>query len=159
MFLTKVSYSPFITFNCCRVTKERLESNLRLKIKDVLKCDVLLTNPLEPLRMQPFDCVMTVTCLEGACASIESFTQSVSNVASLIKSGGHFVAVVCINDEFYYLGGNKIECLSINSEQIKSALRKAGLTLMYWKEESLSPEDQGSFAGFAVMHATKCEVS
>ena len=116
---------------------------------------MLLSNPLEPLRMQPFDCVMTVSCLEGACATKESFTQSVSNVASLLKSGGHFVAVVYINDEFYYLGGNKIECLSIKSEQIKSALRKAGLTLMYWKEEQFNPKDQASCTGFAVMHAIK----
>ena len=123
-----------------------------------MKCDILLQNPLEPLIMAPFDCVMTNTCLEGACATLESFEESVTFITSLLKSEGNFVATVYINDEHYFLGDNKIECLPVTSEQVKNAVSKAGLNLVSWEEEPFVPgeiEDKGVASGFAVLHAVK----
>ena len=53
--------------------------------------DVLKENPLEPLKLEPFDAVMTILCLASAAKTEKEYQKSVKNIVNLINAGGYFI--------------------------------------------------------------------
>ena len=145
-----------------RVKPSELEQTLRMKIKDVLKCDVLLTNPLEPLQMADFDCIISCGVLEGASSSISSFISSFKNVARLLKPQGHFISSFFLGSSSYPVGDQQIESLTVTSEHVKDGMEKAGLSVVSMEEIEFDAEETEArrkendmFSGYGTVYGKK----
>ncbi|KAJ8378595.1 hypothetical protein AAFF_G00238070 [Aldrovandia affinis] len=70
-------WNPIIQFVCDLEGKSRspeeVEQWLRQTVKQVLKCDVQLTNPFHPLTVELADCLTASLCLEAACQNLEMY--------------------------------------------------------------------------------------
>uniref|UniRef100_H9GS02 Nicotinamide N-methyltransferase-like n=1 Tax=Anolis carolinensis TaxID=28377 RepID=H9GS02_ANOCA len=118
------------------------EEKLRKIIKRVLKCDVTLANPLDPLILKPADCVLSTFCLESACKDLPTYRAAVRNVGSLVKPGGHLIFVVVTQETFYMVGPHRFSSLYLTPEMVRDAVKEAGFHILWSKMASLhwSPE-------------------
>ena len=133
-----------------------------MKIKDVLKCDVLQKNPLEPSRMVDFDCIICCGVLESASSSVESFESSFSNIAELLHLGGHFVSSFFLGSPSYNIGEHQLDACSVSFENIKKGLEIAGFKVASWEEIRFDTETterhiqvKEVLTGFGTVHGIK----
>uniref|UniRef100_H9G6B1 Phenylethanolamine N-methyltransferase n=1 Tax=Anolis carolinensis TaxID=28377 RepID=H9G6B1_ANOCA len=107
------------------------EEKLRRTIKQVLPCDVTLANPLDPLVLQPVDCVFSSYCLESACNDVPTYRSAVKNVGSLVKPGGHLIFAVILEETYYMVGPHKFNCLYLTPEIVTDAVKGAGFEVLW----------------------------
>ena len=113
-------------FFCNRDKWEDRQAKARLAIKEIVKCDVHKSNPLEPKVYEPFDAIVTSTCLECACPDTESYKKALMNITSLLKPGGTLILFGVLNDSFYTVGTKTFYTLNIDEEFIKAAVTETG---------------------------------
>ncbi|KAH0623358.1 hypothetical protein JD844_031609 [Phrynosoma platyrhinos] len=106
------------------------EEKLRKTIKQVLKCDVTLANPLDPLVVQPVTCVLSTFCLEAACKDLPTYRSALKNVGSLVKPGGHLIFVVALEETYYLVGQRKFSCLYLDPGMVEDAVKEAGFEIL-----------------------------
>ncbi|XP_060643249.2 nicotinamide N-methyltransferase-like [Anolis sagrei] len=106
------------------------EEKLRKAIKQVLKCDVTMANPFDPVQVDPADCVLSTYCAEGACGDLPSYQSAMKNVGSLVKPGGHLILVVALEETFYMVGPHKFSCLYLTPEMVEDVLKGAGFDVV-----------------------------
>lgn len=133
---------------------------MRSAVKDILPCDVLADEILS-IETDPFDCITTSLCLEGACTDLQSYTASLCKITTLLKQGGYFVCVILLGDEWYAAGSSTFSCLSLSIEEVKEAYHEAGLEItqtevyMFTEEELAQFKDAGYCKGIAFITAKK----
>ena len=116
-------------------------------------------NPLYPETMDPVDAVSTCLCIDAACDDLTHYRQTMKNLSSLVKSGGHFVLVGVLNETYYNVGEEKFNCLPLTADDIKSAMTDAALGDITWYGQALKSDDTvsdyaGAFVAVAVKKAT-----
>nr|XP_002732428.2 PREDICTED: nicotinamide N-methyltransferase-like [Saccoglossus kowalevskii] len=109
---------------------KKFKKMLRQKITDVVPCDVLKSNPLEPFTYDTFDGIIVASCLEMACADIASFRNSVKSVASLLKPGGVVVHWGRLGGNFYNVGDASFHALTTTEEIVRNAYKQAGFSII-----------------------------
>ncbi|XP_077863394.1 nicotinamide N-methyltransferase-like [Saccoglossus kowalevskii] len=108
----------------------QFQEALEGKITDVVPCDVLKSNPLEPFTYDTFDGIIVASCLEMACADIASFRNSVKSVASLLKPGGVVVHWGRLGGNFYNVGDASFHALTTTEEIVRNAYKQAGFSII-----------------------------
>nr|XP_060643392.1 nicotinamide N-methyltransferase-like [Anolis sagrei ordinatus] len=106
------------------------EEKLRKAIKQILKCDVTLANPFDPVEVHPADCVLSTYCIEAACKDLDTYHSAMKNVGSLVKPGGHLILVVGLEATFYMVGPHKFSSLYLTSEMVRDGLKGAGFDIV-----------------------------
>lgn len=133
-----------------------LENEVRSKIHNVVPCDVHLTNPLHPLKINMVDAICTSLCLEAACPDVSSYEKAMRNVASLLKPGGKLVLMGVLNNQLYAVGHEQFYCLSLQMDDVISSMNIAGLTVLeQFHDGSFNKDDSESYKGPIVIHAEK----
>lgn len=134
-----------------------LEATLKQRIKKVLKCDVRLENPFDPLTLEPADCVITSLCLEAACKDMQIYRQALHGLTKLLCPGGLFVMVGVLSETFYKVDEQLFSCLSLKQNYIEEALKGFGFSIQEFNV--LPAEDQNNsvsdFEAVFVLVATK----
>nr|XP_060643320.1 nicotinamide N-methyltransferase-like [Anolis sagrei ordinatus] len=106
------------------------EEKLRKAIKQVLKCDVTLANPFDPVEIHPADSVLSTYCIEAACKDLDTYHLAMKNVGSLVKPGGHLILVVALEETFYMVGPHKFSSLYLTPEVVRDVLKGAGFDIV-----------------------------
>ncbi|CAH1776956.1 unnamed protein product, partial [Owenia fusiformis] len=105
---------------------ERIATEVREKLQEVLPCDARLQNPLYPNIREPYDVIMTSLTLEATCESIDQYNEAVVNMSKLIRQGGHLIMFGVLNESFYVVNGERFFCLRLKQEDVENALKLAG---------------------------------
>ena len=105
-----------------------LEKRVRSVVKDVVYCNVL-KNPIMDGPSTTFDVVSSTFCLEEACKSQDDLKMAIKRMAGILKSNGHLIIAVLMEESSCKLGDDVITCLPITDEQLKGALREAGFVI------------------------------
>ncbi|XP_036601577.1 nicotinamide N-methyltransferase-like [Trichosurus vulpecula] len=125
-------WSPVVKYVCelegDREKWAEKEEKLRVRVKQVLKCDVTQSQPLGSASLPQADCLLTTYCLEAACKDLPTYQQALKNLSSLLKPGGFLVLLSVLKSKFYIIGDERFSCLSLTQEEIEAALQKAGFT-------------------------------
>ncbi|XP_075460180.1 nicotinamide N-methyltransferase-like isoform X2 [Ascaphus truei] len=137
---------------------KKREDKLRRAVKQVLKCDVLKSNPFEPEVLPPADCVLCCLCLESACNDAESYRNTLKHFYDLIKPGGHLIILSVLNSSFYYVGQKCFYAKTTKKEDLELDFKGAGYEIE--KLEVLSREDLSAlkmcdYDGYYFVHARK----
>ncbi|KAJ6651700.1 hypothetical protein lerEdw1_020702, partial [Lerista edwardsae] len=134
-------WSPVVKYVCelegDREKWAEKEELLRGTIKQVLKSDVTLPNPLAPVVLPPADCLLSSFCLESACKDLPAFCSALRNISSLLKPGGHLV-LASIQETFYVVGQRRFSCLFLERKVLEDAVAQAGFEIRWTKEATLS---------------------
>ncbi|XP_068120598.1 nicotinamide N-methyltransferase-like isoform X2 [Hyperolius riggenbachi] len=109
-----------------RITWGEKEDRLRKAIKQVLKCDVMESNPTDPVVLPQADCILSCLCLESACKDHEAYTAALNNMTTLLKPGGHLVMAGVLGGKCYMVGEVKFLGLSLSEAFIRESLSGAG---------------------------------
>ncbi|XP_042331564.1 nicotinamide N-methyltransferase-like [Sceloporus undulatus] len=132
-------WSPVVKYVCelegNRDKWAEKEAKLRRSIKQVLKCNVHLGNPMAPLSLPQVDCVLSSECLEAACSDHESYRTAVKNISSLLKPGGHLVLCGVLETTFYMVGSRKFSSLFLTEKFLREALTANGFTIVQFKTQ------------------------
>uniref|UniRef100_A0A667Y949 Zgc:64002 n=1 Tax=Myripristis murdjan TaxID=586833 RepID=A0A667Y949_9TELE len=102
---------------------------LRQRIKHVLKCDVSLENPFQPVTVEPADCIISSLCLEAACKDREAYRHSLGAMVGLLRPGGVLVLVGDLNETFYTVGDQKFLTVNLSQDFIEKTLCELGLSV------------------------------
>ncbi|KAM8927363.1 nicotinamide N-methyltransferase-like [Pelodytes ibericus] len=111
------------------VTWEEKEEKLRTRVKNVLKCDVTKSNPLDPAVIPPADGLISTLCLETACKDFTAYRTALRNISSLLKPGGHLVLIGVLGNTFYRVGNQEFFCLPLDEQSVRKAVEEAGYTI------------------------------
>ncbi|XP_003788601.1 indolethylamine N-methyltransferase [Otolemur garnettii] len=126
-------WSPAVKFACELEGNssrwQEKEEKLRAVVKRVLKCNVLLGNPLAPAVLPPADCVVTLLAMECACCSLSVYRTALCNLASLLKPGGHLVTTVTLGISSYMVGKREFSSLVLEKEEVEQAVLDAGFDI------------------------------
>ncbi|XP_043846520.1 nicotinamide N-methyltransferase-like [Dromiciops gliroides] len=102
------------------------EEKLRKRVKQVLKCDITQSQPLDPVSLPQADCLLVTYCLESACKDLPTYDQALKNLSSLLKPGGFLVILSALKCSYYMVGDQRFSNLFLTQEEIKAAIEKAG---------------------------------
>ncbi|XP_069804313.1 indolethylamine N-methyltransferase-like [Dendropsophus ebraccatus] len=109
---------------------EEKRQKLKNTVKKTLKCDVLKSNPLEPLVMPKADCLLTVGCLGFACSDLDTYRNVLKNLSSLLKVGGHVIIGELLNCSPYLSGDKMFFSLVLTEEFLRSAITETGFEIV-----------------------------
>ncbi|MEE6484631.1 hypothetical protein FKM82_013950 [Ascaphus truei] len=109
------------------------EEKLRRAVKQVLKCDVLKVNPVEPLNIPQVDCLLSSLCFEVACKDENAYHCTLKNVSTLLKPGGQLVLCGVLDTNYYMVGNVKFSSLCLKEDFLKAALHGEGYVIEYMK--------------------------
>lgn len=79
---------------------------------------------------QPFDAIITTLCLEETCNDFEGFKANIKRLVGILKAGGHLFIGTMLRMTFYRVQGQVIQTTPLTEEQVKEALRNAGLSIV-----------------------------
>ncbi|XP_070552808.1 nicotinamide N-methyltransferase-like [Ptychodera flava] len=111
-------------------TWEDRQALLRRSIKEIIHCDLLKSNPLEPKVYEPFDAIMTSYCVETASPDKDSFKESMKNIIKLLKPGGILIMVNTLNASRYLAGQAPFFSLPVDEPFIREAVVEAGCSVV-----------------------------
>ncbi|KAM9296647.1 nicotinamide N-methyltransferase-like [Gastrophryne carolinensis] len=140
-----------------RITWKEKEARLRKAIRQVVKCDVLKSPPIEGAVPQA-DCILSSLCLESACKDHKDYVTALHHMTSLLKPGGYLVLTGVMGNNYYTVGDVKFLCLNLTEPFIREALAGAGFTTV---KVELSPktkeslEDVADFSAYYFLVAQK----
>ncbi|XP_053309029.1 nicotinamide N-methyltransferase-like [Spea bombifrons] len=105
------------------------QERLRRAVKQVLKCDVMKSNPLEPVTLPQADCLLSSECLEGACKDQAAYRSALKNISTLLRPGGHLVLCGVLNTNYYMVGKVKFFSLCLDEAFLRDALQAEGYVI------------------------------
>ncbi|XP_073469155.1 nicotinamide N-methyltransferase-like [Aquarana catesbeiana] len=114
-----------------RSTWEEEEEKLRQAVTQVLKCDFSKDNPVEPVVLNPVNCVFSSFYLESVSKDRETYIANLRKVGSLLNVGGHLVLFVPINMTFYKIDCHKYSVLSVDSDFVIKSIMEAGFSIVH----------------------------
>ncbi|XP_053552532.1 nicotinamide N-methyltransferase-like [Bombina bombina] len=127
---------------------QKKEEKLRQTVKQVLQCDALKKDPLEPHVVPPVDCLLSCLCLEAACKDLETFYSALKNLRTLIKPGGHIVLLSVLNATFYYVGNKTFSSLCVTKEDLEKALIETGYQIEKIEVTSQLGQEDKDFSNY-----------
>ncbi|XP_072254743.1 indolethylamine N-methyltransferase-like [Pyxicephalus adspersus] len=113
-----------------RNTWEEEEKKLRKAVTQVLKCDFSKDKLLEPMVLDPVNCVFSAFYLESVSKDRESYISNLKKVRALLNVGGYLVMFTPINMTFYKLHQHKFFVLSLDSNFVNKAITEAGFSIV-----------------------------
>ncbi|XP_068119868.1 nicotinamide N-methyltransferase-like [Hyperolius riggenbachi] len=126
-------WSPVVKHVCQlegdKISWTEKEAHLRKSIKQVLRCDVLKCNPMDPVVLSQADCLLSTVCLETACKDLETQVTALKNISTLLKPGGHLVIVFTLECPYYMVGDVKFSYLFMTEACVRESLSKAGYVI------------------------------
>ncbi|XP_050777465.1 nicotinamide N-methyltransferase-like [Gopherus flavomarginatus] len=126
-------WTPVVKYVCelegNREKASEKEAKLRKTIKQVLKCDVHKSNPMDPIILPPADCLVSSLCLEAACKDLTTYRIALKNISSLLKPGGHLVLSGVLGCSFYMVGPKRFSSLVLGEEFLREALSDTGFII------------------------------
>ncbi|XP_030076751.1 nicotinamide N-methyltransferase [Microcaecilia unicolor] len=105
------------------------QEKLRRAVKQVIKCDVTKSRPMDPLVLPKADCVLTIGCLECACKDLDTYRNTLKNLSSLLKIGGHIVIDGILGSTYFLCGKRRFSCLTLDEAFMKKAVTEAGFVI------------------------------
>lgn len=117
-----------------------VESRLKVKMRDVVRCDVLEPNMMETKGQ--FDVIVSCGCVERASVTFDDFIQCVKHITEYLKSGGVLILSGYMGGNFFKLGHDVFPCLQFDLPLVNRALRKANMEIMDMDEEIVSNKDE-----------------
>ncbi|XP_029924979.1 nicotinamide N-methyltransferase-like [Myripristis murdjan] len=141
------NWNRHIQFACDvegRRTPAVVKETLRQKIKHVLKCDVNLENPFQPLTVEPADCIISSLCLEAACKDREAYRRSLEAVVGLLQPGGVLVMIGDLSETFYTVGDQRFPVVSLSQEFIEDTLCELGMSVQHFNRQKLTNTEDRS---------------
>ena len=134
----------------------QLEDLFRGRIKRTLECDFHKTNPLFPENKGQFEAVTTSFAFISGSKDIYDYMQAMKNVASLVKTGGHFVYATLLDSPFYLVGEEKFSTLSETKTEVVRAIEDSKIeVLRLYENESQMDTDYGKYNGAIVVPGRK----
>ncbi|XP_078496178.1 nicotinamide N-methyltransferase-like [Lissotriton helveticus] len=101
------------------------QNMLQRKIMHVVKYDINKINPLSSTVLPQADCLILPHCLETHVTNKEGFCRALRNASTLLKNGGHFIMIACLEATFYMNGSFKFPHLCIDECFVRKALSEA----------------------------------
>ncbi|XP_070546252.1 indolethylamine N-methyltransferase-like isoform X2 [Ptychodera flava] len=135
-----VDWSHFIKSVCEKEgngnTWEDRQSLIRKSIREIIHCDVLKSNPLEPKVYEPFDAIVASYCVQCACPDKDSFKEAVKNIVNLLKPEGALIMTTGLNQTFYRVGEKQFYSLKVDQTFVKTAIVEAGCHIVSAEDRS-----------------------
>ncbi|OQY29740.1 MAG: hypothetical protein B6244_02825 [Candidatus Cloacimonetes bacterium 4572_55] len=135
------------------LTIKEMKERLRRKIKRVIPCNVLLDNPLDPLRMQNFDIIASNFCLESVTDKESVFLQVLENVTGLLRRGGTLIMSLVKNAHYYNIGDLNFPVLPVDEEKMGRYL--AHMKYVDIQINTMPAEEGHGYHGMMFLTATK----
>ncbi|XP_068118217.1 nicotinamide N-methyltransferase-like [Hyperolius riggenbachi] len=159
---TIFDWSPILKHVCQleggRIPWAEKEDSLRRAVTQVLKCDILKSNPTDPVELGQADCVLSCLCLESVCKDEEDYIAALNNISTLLKPGGHLVLAGALGNTFYTVGAVRFSALPVTDDFIKQSLIAIGYDIisveLFQKPEGCV-EDIADFTAHYVLLARK----
>ncbi|XP_068120264.1 nicotinamide N-methyltransferase-like [Hyperolius riggenbachi] len=157
-------WSPVVKLVCQlegdKVPWTEKEDHLRRTIKQVLKCDILESNPTDPVVLPQADGLISFLCFEAACKDQPAYVSALNNITTLLKPGGYLVLSGVLGNTYYMVGKVKFSGILLTEDFIKEALRGAGYTIVSFERSDTTEEsfqDKSNFnALYLVLAQKKC---
>ncbi len=116
---------------------------MRQKIKAIIPCDILQT---EPLGMKPncpskFDLIVTHACVAEAWRNQKEYQSAWYNISTLLKSNGILVYIDVLGETKYIVGEATFATLPIEAPFIMESLGNAGFEIMKSEEVRYGSQD------------------
>ncbi|XP_078538463.1 nicotinamide N-methyltransferase-like [Lissotriton helveticus] len=147
------NWTPVLTMVCelegDRTKCAEKEKKIRSTVERVLKCDITKSNPLNPVVLPPADCLVTSLCLEAACSDLNSYSQAIRNITTLLKTGGHLVMIGVLGSTVYMVGQKLFPDLNLNEEFVKTTIIGNGYVIKEMKIHYCSPSEKADIANNA----------
>nr|CAH0104331.1 unnamed protein product [Daphnia galeata] len=138
---------------------ERAESEtllldrVRLSVRAVVPCNVLLTDPLMNDKdaaqnadgcSSLYDVIITTLCLEFATLSVDEYSSAVGNVTSLLRPEGFLVIQGALGNSHYWHNNHQFPSVTLSRAVVESAIKNAGCLVVDWRElaRCCSPQDK-----------------
>ncbi|XP_069470322.1 nicotinamide N-methyltransferase-like [Ambystoma mexicanum] len=122
------------------------EEKLRQRVKEILKCDVTQSQPLESSLPLSADCLLSSLCLEAACKDHDTYRRAIKNISTLLKPGGHLVMMGALEDTYYTVGDHRFSVLFYDAGFVRNALTGAGYII---KDFQVCPRPKDSAHSFS----------
>ncbi|XP_078496145.1 nicotinamide N-methyltransferase-like [Lissotriton helveticus] len=105
------------------------EHMLKRKVQQLLKHDVMSSNPLSPIIHPQADCLVLAHCLEHFVTDKKTYCEALKNVSSLLKPGGTLIMSALLEATFYTCGDFKFPVLCLDDDFLKDAIKGAGYVI------------------------------
>ena len=136
VFLLDHDWKPYI-----RYVTEDLEKNpdplavverekaMRVKIKEIIGCDVMSDNLVENRQTPLFDVIHANLCLEAVCQSLDEYVETVKKLKQMLKPGGYLLCIGSKGSSWYTCSGSghKFYVLSMTEKELEECYEKAGI--------------------------------
>ncbi len=116
---------------------------MRQKIKAIIPCDILQTEPLgtKPNCPLKFDLIVSHACVAEACRNQEEYQSAWYNIATLLKCNGILVYIDVLGETKYIVGEATFATLPIEVPFISKSLRNAGFEILKSEEVRYGSQD------------------
>ncbi|XP_075183235.1 nicotinamide N-methyltransferase-like [Anomaloglossus baeobatrachus] len=105
------------------------EKKMRSALHHVVKCDLEKENMMDPIVLPPADCVICGWLLENICKNQDDYIRYLRKFSKLLKPGGHFILLQCLEITYYRVGREKLFLLNCDEDFIRKALVEAGFVI------------------------------
>ncbi|XP_061432954.1 nicotinamide N-methyltransferase-like isoform X3 [Lethenteron reissneri] len=99
----------------------------------------------------PFDCILSILCLEVACVSTDQFVAALGRMCNLLRPGGWLVLGTDLGETFYYVGSKRFHVLTVDQACVLHAVEAAGLTVQHMETYVLPEPPPGVYFDLKAM--------
>ncbi|XP_073513287.1 nicotinamide N-methyltransferase-like [Phyllobates terribilis] len=98
------------------------EEKMRLALQHVVKCDIDKENMTDPIILPPADCIICGWLLDNISKDQDGFIKYLRKFSGLLKPGGHFILLGCLESTYYTVGKDKLFLLNYDEDFARKAL-------------------------------------
>jgi hypothetical protein len=111
-------------------TISEMQDEVRCSSYTNLFCDVHSEIVLPELPKKQFDLVSTNFCPESITTCYQTYCESLTRIAGLIKPNGYLIMLLLKNASHWLLNGKQIHCLAVNERMLVDLLSERGLHII-----------------------------
>ncbi|XP_075047545.1 nicotinamide N-methyltransferase-like isoform X1 [Mixophyes fleayi] len=105
-----------------RDQEEEKEENVKIAIKRIVKFDLNKENLTDPVVLPQADCLLTAWFLDAICHNQNDYIKNLRKMAKLIKPGGYFILIGCLNGTYYTAGKERLHMFTCDEMFIRKTL-------------------------------------
>lgn len=109
---------------------QEISERLRNRIVCLAKLDLEKEKILDICYMKPADLIVSSLCIEAVAKDFDDWVRIIRNIKKHLKSGGHLFLFGVLEESFYMVKQQRLPCLAITEQQIKSSLEKNGFNII-----------------------------
>ncbi|OWF34651.1 nicotinamide N-methyltransferase-like [Mizuhopecten yessoensis] len=147
-----------ISLEGCKMTAEERGNQVREKVRGILPIDVTSETPLgSAYDGGKFDVIISSYCIEAAVLDVTGYRRCIEHVSSLLNKGGVLINIGDLEGEYSQVGAYKFQGVSINKQEVQSAMAQAGYTIKLYSEFPVTVEEARytDTNGYYIVVATK----